>query len=227
MLKTSLEPPRDDPRDYLESGAWTTVPCGHCGAPCRRLRSQLGRSRRFFCSHKCKGMGIGYYSSLGRLFQRTTLQPNGCIVWNGPVHGSGYGLLRKNCRTTRAHRVSWELVNGPIPDGLFVLHRCDNPACVNPDHLFLGTHADNMADSWRKGRSASLRFKGEGHPSVRLSDADVRAIRTQFRIGHTREIAEAFGCCESHIRKLVRGVTRAEAGGPVVSSLRATASKRD
>ena len=77
----------------------------------------------------------------------------GCWVWTGNLVGSlGYGGLRVGNKTPRAHRVSWELFRGPIPAGMHVLHKCDVPSCVNPDHLFLGTHLENMRDKERKGR---------------------------------------------------------------------------
>ena len=74
----------------------------------------------------------------------------GCRPWMGTRNRNGYGLLNLTLCT---HRLAWELANGPIPRGLLVLHHCDNPPCCNPDHLFLGTHADNAADRTRKGRT--------------------------------------------------------------------------
>lgn len=81
--------------------------------------------------------------------------PDGCEPWTGCRSAAGYGIIQREGRTMRAHRVAWALAYGPIPDGLNVLHRCDNPPCCNPTHLWLGTHADNMRDRGAKGRTAS------------------------------------------------------------------------
>lgn len=76
---------------------------------------------------------------------------DGCWEWRGVLQ-RGYGILHVDGRAIRAHRLSWELHNGPIPPSLYACHRCDNPKCVRPDHIFLGTHGDNMADAHQKGR---------------------------------------------------------------------------
>lgn len=78
-----------------------------------------------------------------------------CHLWTGHTAGNGYGSIRTEDGPRYAHRVAWELANGPIPDGLYVLHRCDTPRCVNPAHLFLGTAKDNSDDCWRKGRGVT------------------------------------------------------------------------
>lgn len=83
----------------------------------------------------------------------------GCWVWLGTRHGKGYGHVKSGGVVRKAHRVSWEMVHGPIPDGLLVCHRCDNPPCVRPDHLFLGTARDNTQDSISKGRTRRQREK--------------------------------------------------------------------
>lgn len=102
-------------------------------------------------------------------------EPNsGCWLWLGALFVSGYGWFQRGHRKqpgARANRISWELHRGPIPDGLCVLHRCDNPSCVNPDHLFIGTQLDNIADRDRKGRQA----RGVRHPRHRDHRRDVRA----------------------------------------------------
>jgi len=89
-----------------------------------------------------------------RYIAKVTVGHDGCWGWVGSIDHFGYGQIQHEGKVQPAHRVSWVLARGPIPDGLCVLHRCDNPPCTNPEHLFLGTKKDNMMDAARKGRIA-------------------------------------------------------------------------
>lgn len=84
------------------------------------------------------------------------IKKDDCWNWIGSIGKNGYGYFSKNSKAASAHRVSWEIHNGQIPDGLCVLHKCDNRKCVNPDHLFIGTYYDNIHDKINKGRDTSI-----------------------------------------------------------------------
>lgn len=99
----------------------------------------------------------------------------GCWIWEKSIARKGYGIMWVQNEKNGAHRYSWELYHGPIPKGMFVLHKCDVPSCVNPDHLFLGTHQDNMDDMRSKGRERYV--KGEACHSAKLKESDVVQIR--------------------------------------------------
>lgn len=136
-----------------------------------------------------------------------TVTDNNCWEWNGSRNLKGYGQINSGrrsqsgaCLPALAPRVAWEIENGPIPDGLFVCHRCDNPPCVNPDHLFLGTREDNAADMATKKRS----LNGTNRPQSKLSDLDVQIIRNLYESGKysQREISEKFAIDQSHVSLL-------------------------
>jgi hypothetical protein len=132
----------------------------------------------------------------------------GCILWAGGTNRKGYGQLGsggKYAPVIGAHRASYELFVGHIPDDLHVLHRCDNPPCVNPTHLFLGTNADNKADSVAKGRHR----KGERPTCTKLTEADVLAIRERYRRGGVshRQLAKEYGVAHAQIGNLLRGTS--------------------
>lgn len=98
------------------------------------------------------GMQEARRPMIERLLQRVVFGATECWHWAGPRNAFGYGRMTSGGRLQVAHRLCWEVFNGPVPDGLSVLHKCDNPSCINPDHLWLGTYSDNIRDAWAKGR---------------------------------------------------------------------------
>jgi len=125
-----------------------------------------------------------------------------CWLWTAALDKDGYGKLRVGDRKLLAHRASWAIHNGPIPEGMCVLHRCDVKLCVNPAHLFLGTQADNMRDMTIKGRGVQHPAPpGEGHHFAKLTDAKVVEIRTLYAMGGVsqRALAKRFGVAYSSI----------------------------
>lgn len=114
-----------------------------------------------------------------RMWSRAVKQPGGCWEWQGYRMPSGHGQIGiPGRRVTTTHRVAWEIANGrAIPQGLMVRHRCDNPPCINPKHLEIGTAADNSRDAVERGRVA----RGISHPHTRLSEAQVIEIRARYR----------------------------------------------
>ncbi|TAJ96990.1 MAG: HNH endonuclease [Reyranella sp.] len=138
---------------------------------------------------------------------RSIPEPNsGCLLWTLSYYSSGYGQAKWNGQGNVAHRISWELNRGPIPVGLCVCHRCDNRACVNPDHLFLGTHQDNMADRDAKGRQH--RPKGElqgGHKITAAGVLEILAEPAPVTLDRAAELAARHGIGQSHVYRIRRG----------------------
>lgn len=126
-----------------------------------------------------------------------------CILWTGVIDAKGYG--RTKCRSSKeklAHRLSYESIHGAIPNGLMVCHKCDTPACIRPEHLFLGTHNDNMRDMREKGRSAH----GVKNGSAVLTDDIVRSIKATLKDGvGCTEIARQFNVSHSLISMIGAG----------------------
>lgn len=107
----------------------------------------------------------------------------GCINWLGSKNKKGYGKLSYNGKLILSHRFSYLIYYGYLDDNLFVCHRCDNPSCVNPKHLFLGTPKDNMKDASVKGRCVLPNQKGQNHPHSKLTDKKVKEIKKLMKSG--------------------------------------------
>ena len=127
----------------------------------------------------------------------------GCWHWIGSRGKSGYGHFKFNEKTKRAHRISWEIVNGEIPHGFDILHKCDTPPCVNPSHLRIGTKSDNSQDREDKGRGGDM--NGENNGFCKLTRNKVIAIRQEYALGTTtsRRLAKSFGVSKTTILRII------------------------
>lgn len=129
-----------------------------------------------------------------------------CWVWTASRIGKGYGQFRAAIGGGFAHRYSWECANGPLPEGMIVLHRCDNPLCIRPDHLLAGSYQDNYDDMVNKGRRRQCH--GERHQSAKLTEDMVQAIRAARRQGASvTTLAATYGVGETTIRNAAAGIT--------------------
>ncbi len=132
--------------------------------------------------------------------------PEDCWRWGG--HADRYGSFHVSSKRgmMAAHRYSWELRHGPIPPGIEVCHHCDNGICVNPSHLFLGTHADNMADAAQKGRLPGVSAPGETHPGAKLKNNQVTAIKCAIAAGErTSRLARQYSVQPTTISAIKHG----------------------
>lgn len=168
-------------------------------------------------------------SELTAFRQHMQPKPSGCIEWAGPRDDNGYGRFTFKRGQSLAHRTAWRLFRGNIPDGLCVLHRCDNPPCVNPEHLFLGDRGDNARDMAAKGRQHVQRnpgqqpvcpperkARGSGHGNAQLTEAQVLAIRERNYRGELgKHLAAEYHCSTSLISAIVRGHFWRHVGGPI------------
>lgn len=131
-------------------------------------------------------------------------EPNsGCLLWTGTAWKDGYGVIRIDDKMVRAHRLVWSRAHGPIPDGLVVCHKCDVRACINLDHLWLGTHQDNVRDRVKKGRNGPRNSRGIKNGQAKLSEIEVLAILRDAR--SQQAIADTYGIHQSTVSLIKRG----------------------
>jgi hypothetical protein len=154
----------------------------------------------------------------GRFWPKVAKTPE-CWDWTAGTDRQGYGFFGVAGRSVLAHRYAWALVNGPIPSGMHVLHRCDRPRCVRPDHLFLGTNRDNIADRMAKGRDSSPSgiwnksltephrlARGERVGGAKLTAEQVIEIRTRHDRGESiRSLAIAYGVGRGTAQDIIHG----------------------
>lgn len=207
---------KSDPKIYCTLSCYKAsrpprveLTCDHCGGKFDRGAADAksrGASGKVFCGRGCLNAAKIQWESLPVRFWRSVDKSEGCWTWRGASAGRGYGSLHHDKQSLRAHRVSWELTHGPISGGLWVLHKCDNPACVRPDHLFLGTAKDNAVDRERKGRGHRKNIWPH-QPIGKLNEPIVWAIRliAKHRLAPMHVIANRFRISITAARKAVRG----------------------
>lgn len=140
---------------------------------------------------------------LREVFEANTLRASGCWEWQGVRSSRGYGRISADGHDYYAHRVAYSLHVGPIARGLCVCHHCDNRGCVNPAHLFIGTHTDNMRDMARKGRSGRRDNAGERNGRAKLTAEQAALIRIDRR--RTVEVAAEYGISDTAVRCIRAG----------------------
>lgn len=159
------------------------------------------------------------FTCIDQLLDRATPEPNtGCWLWAGGINEDGYGHVEHDRKNWTTHRLAWVLTHGAVPEGLCVCHKCDTPACINPDHLFIGTNADNILDRHRKGRDAvgdrngsrarpETRPRGEANGRSKFTAEKVVEMRSAYAAGvYQAELARRYGVTPSAIRWILKGL---------------------
>lgn len=180
---------------------------GFCGGHYQRMKAgadmapPIGEASRQ-PSPRRKPLAVYFWERVNKNGPTQHHMDTPCWLWTGQVAGRGYGVARSKMFRVKAHRASWELHNGPIPEGADVLHACDVKTCVNPEHLHLGNDAANSAEAWARGRKLPVR--GERQGGAKLTDSDVYAIRRRGDGGeaHTA-IAADYPVGPSAVRRIV------------------------
>lgn len=162
----------------------------------------LGHYKRFNRYGDPLAGGISHHKNPDDAFKERTCENDltGCIEWTGSSDARGYGQMRINRKAVKAHRYAWERINGPIENGLLIRHKCDNPKCVNINHLELGTHKDNVDDMDKRGRRVNNQPKGSDCHASKISESDVRKIIVDPR--RQVDIAQDYGISQAVVSKI-------------------------
>lgn len=191
--------------------------CQSCGNRFYPTTFQIQSGRGKYCSHPCYSQSLK--TSPPQRFWSKVQKTETCWLWRGGVDKDGYGYFQPTPKSkTGAHRFSYQLHTGPIPSGFCVLHNCpegDNPACVNPAHLWLGTHVDNVADKVAKGRAAigdrngqrlhpERTARGERQGNAKLTEEIVKELRARHALGISfADLGRTFGITPQAVRSVV------------------------
>jgi hypothetical protein len=196
-------------RPHLRTGE--DVQCQHCGRLFYVPRCLVARTQ--FCSAPCRreGLKARHAATWQDRFWAKVQKGDGCWEWRGPRSPSGYGFGPKFYGTQAAHRLSYIIANGPIPAGMVVMHNCDNPPCVRPDHLSLGTPAENSAEMVARNRSyhgprPGKTCRGSEVKTSKLTEDKVREMRSLAASGvPNKHLAARYGITPAHAWDVVSG----------------------
>lgn len=170
--------------------------CSHC-----KLKP-VTRKRAEYCSKACSNAARGRSLAERFLDYYKPGAADACWPWAGTVDANGYGVIADdNRRQLRAHRIAYERVNGAVSESRYVCHSCDNPSCVNPNHLWLGSAADNNEDKRAKLRHSH----GASHGMAKISENDVRDIRGLYPQMSQQAIADRYGLHQTTVSDIIRG----------------------
>lgn len=178
------------------------IVCATCGVSFHPLSGRAATSK--YCSNKCFSSRTRFRDYGAEFDKRVRPNANGCLEWAGNLNDKGYGRFSGPAGVVPAHRYAYERGNGPIPDGMFVCHSCDNPKCVNPEHLWIGDAAANNRDRDAKGRRIDVvTSHSEMSPNSKLSNAQARAVKFDPRPAPA--VAKELGVSETTIRSIRQG----------------------